>query len=265
MPGLDAELEATLNAAEAGFHVRSIATFPPDLLAAPAGEDAGAWLKAHGPDFDQFPVRDGEATVGVLLRNGDTAGKSVREAMQPLSEGIIVAADLPIADLIPMLRDEHFRLVLRRGKLDGLVTRSDFLKLPVRMYLFGVASHLEMCMREALRARLAWPQWFDCLERVAPKSGKAIRKQLKELEAIRLEPDPLELSTFADVIKVLETLPGLGEHFASSAERVRNLRNDVAHGKTYIGEADGASRLADTVFEADQLTRLVTDLARTNE
>src|SRR5207244_4303316 len=111
--GLQDNLEGALAATEASFHAHLIATFEPSLVAAPAGVDAGSWLAANHPEFDQFPVKQGSATVGVLLRQGDASGKTMRHWMQPLSEDIIISADLPITDLIPLLRKNHFRLVLR--------------------------------------------------------------------------------------------------------------------------------------------------------
>ena len=158
---LDIELSSALTAIEAGFHVRLIATFEPDLVWAPADAVASEWLADNYPEFDQFPVRDGEAVIGLLVREGGLhATKSVRSIMQPLRDGMIVSADMPITELIPSLCDSSCRLVLRGGRINGLVTQSDLLKLPVRMLLFGLASHLEMCLRAVVRARCPWPMWL---------------------------------------------------------------------------------------------------------
>jgi len=46
-------------------------------------------------------VKQGDATVGILLRQGDHTGKTVRDAMQPLREELMVSADMLLADLIP--------------------------------------------------------------------------------------------------------------------------------------------------------------------
>lgn len=69
MAGLDAELEAALMATEASFHVWLIATVAPDLIWAPPNVKATRWLADNHPDFDQFPVKDDDGTVGVLLRD----------------------------------------------------------------------------------------------------------------------------------------------------------------------------------------------------
>ena len=134
--------------------------------------DATTWLANSNPDFDQFPVKQGDATVGILLRQGEHDGKTVREAMQPLREGLIVSADMPIADLIPQLRESHYRLVLRGGCIDGLVTQSDLLKLPVRLVVFALITHLEQIMTDVVSGH--WPNdsWFAKLKRRTPNKSQ---------------------------------------------------------------------------------------------
>lgn len=260
--GLDAELEATVRAVEASFHVRSIATFEAGLMTAPADVIASSWLAQNGLDFDQFPVRECGVTVGVLTRPGPTGLELVREVMLPLRDGLIVAADLPVAELIPLLGGERYKLVLSRGRIDGLVTRSDLLKLPVRMLIFGIASHLEMCLRAALRVHLPWPIWMEKLEQDRPNRGKAIRAKLEQLRRKRMEPDPLELTNFSDTIAVVALLPGVAGSFCDRANAVRELRNDAAHGKTYIGGFERGDRLVDTFVDAYRLIDEVTTLTR---
>lgn len=235
MAALDAELDAALKAAESSFHVRLIGTFATDVVWAPADEKAMPWLAQNGPDFDQFPVRLGDSTIGILRRQGDYEGKTIRQAMHPLSEGVIVSADMPIADLIPQLRESHCRLILRGGRLDGLVTQSDLLKLPVRMLLFGLISHLELCIRALVRERTPWPNWLELL---APNRRKNVRSKLKKLKKARFEPDPLEFSDFSDALNLLFQEPDFGPPFRKEARSILALRNDIAHAKTYIASTD---------------------------
>lgn len=228
---LGSELQAALKATERSFHVRLIGTFGSDLVWAPPDAEAASWLADNSPDFDQFPVRDGDVTVGLLHRRSDYGHLRVRDVMDRLCEGLIVAADMPIADLIPQLRDSHARLVLRGVRIDGVVTQSDLLKLPVRMLLFGLITHLEMCLRALVRERAAFPIWLD---RLSPPRRRALRQKLERLKAARLEPDPLEFSNFSDVVDALAHEADLGQDFRDAADSIRNLRNEVAHAQTFI-------------------------------
>lgn len=259
MSGPDDELEAALRAMESGFHVGLIGTFANDLLCAPADADAGIWLAENGPNFDQFPVREGDAVVGLLLRPRAREGTTVRETMRPLCEEIIVSGDLPIADLIPMLRTDHCRLVLRGGKLDGLVTQSDLLKLPVRMLLFGLVSHLEACMREGIRAYLPESLWQ---ERLSPDSRRKLRGRIARLKESRFEPDPLELTDFVDAMDVLASIPAFGQAFWERADQIRKLRNDVDHAKTFIESPEDVHAFVKTYEDAHELIRTLSTFAK---
>jgi hypothetical protein len=231
MTGLDRELEITLRAMEAGFHVRLISTFDPELVYAPPESDARDWLAGNYPEFDQFPVRHERETIGILLRDGQHNGKTVREAMRPLREGLIVSTHMPIAELIPQLRENHFRLVLRGSSIDGLVTQSDLVKLPVRMLVFGFISHFELLLRALIRKHHVEEGWLDRLENNA--RGRII-KLLQKLRSERLEPDPLELTLFSDTLHIAGKLPDLGEELIVDSECIEDLRNDIAHAKTFI-------------------------------
>jgi hypothetical protein len=242
MSGLDTELEVALKALEASFHVRLIGTFEPDLAWAPADVEAAPWLAKNYLDFDQFPVKQGDATVGILLREGDHGDKPVNESMQQLRDGLIVSADMPIVDLIPHLRANHYRLVLRGGRIDGLVTQSDMLKLPVRMLLFGLISHLELSLRALIRKRVPWPEWMELL---GPKRRRVVNRQLADFKNVRFEPDPLEFTDFSDVQNALANQPDLADGFRAATDAIRELRNEIAHAKTYVSSADDMHQFVD--------------------
>jgi hypothetical protein len=241
MAGLDAELRAALRAMESSFQVRLIGMFAQDLIWAPADAKAAPWLEQNHPHFDQFPVKQGNATVGILARHGDHDGKTVHQAMAPLSERVIVSADMPIADLIPQMSESHFRLILRGGCMDGLVTQSDLLKLPVRILLFGLISHLELCLRALVREAAPWPEWVESLE---SKRRKEVRSKMVVLKKSHLEPDPLEFTYFSDVLAVVKKKGLLGDGFEHQASEILILRNDTAHAKTFINSADDVRQFA---------------------
>jgi len=259
MTGLDSELDLALKAMGSSFHVQLIGTFAPDLIWAPADAEAADWLTENSPEFDQFPVKHGNSTIGILLRQGGLRGRTVREVMQPLREGVIVSADMPIAELIPQLCESHYRLVLRGGRLDGLVTQSDLIKLPVRMLLFGLISHLELCLRALIRKRFRGPEWLDLLKSAR---RRAVRAKLGEFKAARFEPDPLEFSNFSDVVTVLRHQADLDEDFLIKTEHIRKLRNDIAHAKTYISSPQDVGEFVERFNDTRQLIARVTKMLK---
>jgi len=267
MVGREAEFQSALKAMEASFHVRVIGTFSPELVWTPADVEAASWLATNYLDFDQFPVKRGTTTVGVLLRDGDHRGKTVSEAMQPLREGLIVSADTPIADLIPQLRESHYRLILCGGRIDGLVTQSDLLKLPVRLVVFALITHLEQVMTDLVSEQ--WPDdsWFDKLS-----NGRQSKIAEKEclLRSRGMNPPKIELAEFSDKRDLCKKLLGDGKSkFDNDLDALRYLRDQIAHAATFIDRSNGKTGVAAFVdkFESakcwiNELTRLA---ARTKE
>ena len=126
---------------------------------------------------------------------GDYPGRLVRDAMLPLSEELIVSADMAIAELIPRMRTLPCRLILRGDRIDGLVTHSDLLKLPVRIVVFGLLTHLETVMADLVSTHWPADEWLTAL-------GPGRRAKLLEKETVLrqrgLNPPRIELTEFAD-------------------------------------------------------------------
>lgn len=260
MSGLSTELEAALKALGASFHVRLIGTFDPNLVYAPADVEASPWLAENYPDFDQFPVKQGDETVGILLREGKHEGRTVGEAMQPLREGLIVSADMPIADLIPELKENHYRLVLRGGRIDGLVTQSDLLKLPVRLVVFALITHLEQVMASVITAR--WPDdsWFAELN-----EGRQSKINDKEFELRRrgMNPPKIELTEFSDKQDLCKKLfDGNKPKFKAELKSLRELRDQLAHAATFVDRSDGKTGVVAFVEKFESATRWIDELTK---
>ena len=228
----DSELARTLPAMEDGFQARLIATFDPDLVCAPAEAGVLRWLEDADPDLAQFPVRDGDPTVGVLLRGQHPAERSVREVMLPLRGGLVVAGDLPIADLIPQLRECHYRLVVRDSRIDGLVTESDLLRLPVRALLFSLVTHLEQVMADFITDRWENSQWMEMLQ--SSRQEKIIQKEA-DLRKKGMNPPRIELTDFCDKRELIASAIGHEKKkFVTAMRDIEDLRNQLAHASTFI-------------------------------
>jgi hypothetical protein len=218
------------------------------------------WLAENNPDFDQFPVKHCDGTVGILLRAGDHSGKTVLEAMQPLREGLIVSADIPIADLIPQLRENHCRLVLRGGHIDGLVTQSDLLKLPVRLVVFALITHLEQVMADAVSVR--WPNdsWFAELSQ--GRQSKIIKKE-SDLRGRGMNPPRIELTEFSDKRDLcMRLIDSSKSRFEEELDSLRDLRDQIAHASTFVDRSDGKTGVVAFVDKFESAKRWIDELTK---
>jgi hypothetical protein len=201
--------------------------------------------------FDQIPVQEQGVIIGLVrkLTVPSSAKGLAREHMQPLGESILVSADAPLLEYI--LNSTLDRLVIRGTKIHGLVTRSDLLKLPVTLLGFALVTHIEVVMLTMIRdIGISKQVWWKYL---GPESKKDIRKFYNRLTDKRSDPDPLELTTFADKRTILEHL-ATEETYASrlpdkesinQLEEIRKFRNTIAHTGGKVDSPDTIQELID--------------------
>jgi hypothetical protein len=248
MSHLTQSFEAAREATKAAFHVRLIGTFEPDLVCAPADANAEAWLAEAQPDFDQFPVREGDRTIGLLLRSSHP-GRLVRDAMRALSEELIASADMAIAELIPRMKTLPYRLILRGDRIDGLVTQSDLLKLPVRIVVFGLLTHLETVMGDVVSTHWPGDKWMAVLS--PGRRAKLLEKETA-LRRRGLNPPRIELTEFADKRDLCRRLVATGrKRFDQELDGLRDLRDQLAHAATFVDDTDGSTGIESFVDKWD--------------
>ncbi len=94
-------------------------------------------LQATG--YKQLPVREGEVWVGCvyertisrhIMENKDLRSVLRRQVGEIMDEALPLAAeDTPITVLIPLLQQSQAVLVTRKGRVTGIITNADLLKL----------------------------------------------------------------------------------------------------------------------------------------
>lgn len=218
----------TMESFERAYQVRHVATF--DLAYAP--DESAHEVFVQYPDFDQILVEN-NSVIGVLEQNDREEDVPVRSRMRPLSDEVLIAADAPISHVLPLLRrSQSYRLVLEGTRISGLVTRSDILKLPIRLYAFGMVTHLETLMGQIIEQRLA-DTWIECLNENRRK--KLEEKQLY-LQQRRTNPPLLELTDFCDKRDIVRNIFGLSKKFREELMAIEELRNQVAHAGNYAAD-----------------------------
>jgi CBS domain-containing protein len=244
-PAFGSEIfDLTMKGLEAGLKVGDIATY--GFHSCGVDDDAAEVMtRADLLQFDCIPVRNGERVVGVLERNGELASGPAREAMRRLDDGLLVSSNEPLKGFIPLLAESPHRLVVRGTRIEGIVTRSDVHKLPVRLLAFALVTHLEMTMAEVIISRSSDDDWRRLMS-----EGRQ-RKVMEKFEQLRTEnfdPPLIEMTEFADKRCVLAKMGVLDFPGKSKAvkvfERIEELRNKVAHAATY---AESVEQLADFI------------------
>jgi predicted transcriptional regulator len=83
--------------------------------------------------FDYVPVLSRKRIFGIVERKRAGNVGTVKENMRALDDSLLVSADEPLTSFVSCLRTDPFRLVVKGTEIKGIVTRSDLIKLPVRL------------------------------------------------------------------------------------------------------------------------------------
>ena len=186
--------------------------------------------------FDLLPVRQNGLIVGVIRRGTEYPSiGSVRDCKPTLGESVLISAEMPLLEYISI--DPLDRLVLQGINICGIVTRSDLLKLPVRLLAFSLVTHIEALMSNLIRITGVNEQtWLPFLEENG--RGKKISKKQQQLKAKHSDPDMLEHTFFSDKQIIITRLfhsketaihELLTEETIDQLKEIKKLRNTVAH------------------------------------
>jgi hypothetical protein len=225
-------LHSTLKGFESGFQVRLIATM--DLVSCESDarvEDVlsnDEWTK-----YSQIAIRKDGRIYGVLERKGlQTTTGTVRDHMRELDDSLLIPASAPIEDFIRLSEASEYRLVLDQGGIRGVVTRTDLQKLPVRVVVFTVITHLESLMAALIRRTT--PVETEWLEKLPARRRSDINKRFEQLLAQDREIDRLALTFFSDKVHVIAAYGALPAPFQTDLDDIADLRNKIAHADDYV-------------------------------
>lgn len=241
-------LAQTLKGLEAGFHVRHIASF--DLAWCNAEDSLDAIVgNPLFDDFDHIPVRRNFDIVGVLETTQLPDAGRAEDAMRPIDPSMIVSGEESLSSLVRRITDQPYWLVATGSAINGIVTRSDVHKLPVRLLTFAVVTHLEMTMATLIRQTFTSDaEWLILL---SPGRQKKIQEKLDSQQADRLNPPLLELTDLCDKRQILKKSLGLSSIFEKDLATIEKLRNSVAHAGSYAADADGLARFVRRFTQAE--------------
>ncbi len=182
-------------------------------------------------DYDVVGVRDEGLVSGYVLREELRSG-AIGEHRRVLGENTFLRESEPLVAAFQALRTQRYVFVMTLGHIGGIVTRGDLQKTPVRLWLFGLVSLLEMQMLRVLRERHPADSWTARLtaERLASARRVYDNRRLRN-EAIGLS-DCLQLTDKATILKA-ELFDCGGFESKTKLDgflrEIEDLRNSLAH------------------------------------
>jgi hypothetical protein len=232
----DTIFQMTITGLETGLQVHHIATLGEELQTCDIDDERDVdTLFAHPQfeDFDQIPVHKDSSIIGVVTHECEG---SIEKCLHRLDESMLISAQEPLTQFIPlMVNRPPYRLVLQGGSIRGIVTRSDLLKLPVRVFVFTLVTHVELLMTEIIRKKYPdhqdKPLWLQYLKE--PRQEKVSEKQQK-LKQANYDLPLLECTDFCDKRDIVRKIFSFNNKFKDDLGKIEtHVRNTVAHAASY--------------------------------
>lgn len=188
--------------------------------------------------YEVIGVRANGLVIGYLQRES-LANGTCADHVQPFSDENVILDSLPLAEVILKLRDCPRLFVSVFGRVGGIVTRSDLQKPPVRMWLFGMVTIIEMRtsrLIEHLDETEDWRQYLS--EGRLKKAEDLLAERTRRNQNLGLL-DCLQFSDKCQIIARNKTLRAMTRYesrnqLEEAAKRLERLRNNLAHSQDII-------------------------------
>jgi hypothetical protein len=189
-------------------------------------------------DFDEMGLTEkenGKETVVGYVKQSDLTDGLCENHMWGFQSSDVVSSSTSLVETMKIL--QHIKRVYVRhdGNIDGIVTKGDLQKLPVRMFLFGHITLLEIQFAYLIRhfyPNDTWKGHFDIDKGKIRKAEHFLNKAKARNEALFLS-DYLGLDTKGKIVVEARILNEAVD--MAFVKRLYEIRNYVAHGDDILG------------------------------
>jgi len=160
-------------------------------------------------------------------------------AIQPIEDGSIVPQTASLRDVIAVLAGHPYCFVSYLGVVDSVVTRNDLQKPPVRMWLFGMITILEMYITRSVEERFPDGTWKSMLSKGRLAKALQVQEERRRRNQFARLLDCLQVTDKAQILLKDEAArEDLGVSSRKEGERTvkqfESLRNNLAHAQDII-------------------------------
>jgi hypothetical protein len=183
-------------------------------------------------------LRENGVTVGYVKR-ADLGDGACGDYPCEFDGAEVVSETLCFPRLVGLLSHVPRLFVTCFGRVGGIVTRSDLQKPPVRMWLFGMITILEMGLARLIETRFPDGNWRDCLSEGRLRKAEAL---LEERKRRNQELDLIDCLQFSDKGQITLKDELLREQVGyvsrrrgeDTIKRLEALRNNLAHSQDIV-------------------------------
>lgn len=218
------------------FMARDIAE---PLASFDAGTGAGEvrdFMNVH--DFDVAGIREGGSVVGYVERGALGTG-ACGQYQRPLARAPVLSDAAGLLTVLMELNRGPFLFVTVLGKVGGIITAADLQKAPIRMWLFGIVTLIEMRFAELIERHCPGESWKQYVsEGRLQKAQALLTERSRRNQALQLV-DCLQFSDKGQILARNEelrknTVFGSRRQAEEAVKNLEQLRNNLAHAQDIV-------------------------------
>jgi hypothetical protein len=183
-------------------------------------------------EYDHIPIK-GKSGIAEILERDSAKSKSGKP--KPLDEGILVSADAPLATFIHAVRNQPYRLVVDGTSINGIVTRSDLLKVPVLVLGYSLLAQLELRANRAIEIKFKdSDDWLPELEKLDKEQAQKVKGRKKKAARENLSLPAIDLADLVGKLRVIQDFLPSGGEFETELKEILEFRNIVDHARPLV-------------------------------
>ena len=187
--------------------------------------------------FEVVGIRKAGQVVG-YVDISELVGGVCGDCIKPFQEHQVILESTTLADLVLSLNEQPRLFVLFLGQVGGIVRRTDLQKPPVRMWLFGMVTLIEMRFSRMIEQFCA-ETWREFL---SPGRIQKAEELLAERTRRNQDLELLDCLQLSDKVQIIARNEALREMTRFPSRRkledavkvLEKLRNNLAHSQDII-------------------------------
>ena len=180
-----------------------------------------------------------EGVVAGHTTNDKLTGGKCDDHTHPLDDKMVLSATSSMQEVMEALSAKRYCFVSVLGKVGGIVSRADIQKPPVRMWLFGMITILEMFMVRAIEKLYPNGSWQQEVSQGRLKKAEEI---LRERQRRNQDARLIDCLQFSDKGYILIKNPDMRKDFGfesmgvakRAVKDLESLRNNLAHAQDIL-------------------------------
>jgi hypothetical protein len=210
------------------------------LLCCTADSDSNVAKEAlKTRDFDVAGIKtrkDGEV-IGYVIRDEIENGE-FKSYIRNITHELLMSDSTPIAEIFSVLSKNNFAFVMYGNAITGIITKADINKPPIRIYVFGIISLLEMHLNSWVMHYYKDESWKSKVPIDKMGEAKKIYEQRKGNNQDLTILECLQLSSKRELLSIsrdfLTTFSFSKNKFKTLLNRAETLRNELVHSQNSI-------------------------------